>query len=200
MRAKVGRTATDAWEKLGQRDAQLQEAIETHFEDPNAGRRHGAGRRRYRATASGLSEAHELLNHWVEVGLVGFVRPDAMFFVWDQCFLSGWPEHLGEFACDLLQLLRKDLLGARDADEVERLAHSLLQAPNATPRRCRPLRHRVPKPQAPQDRSRALPPAPYARSEWPWTSCRSISNWDNTVFPGWADRSEGPHIYIYIYI
>jgi len=41
-------------------------------------------------STSEFSELAIFIKPWVDTCLVGFIRRDAVLFVWDQCFLTGW--------------------------------------------------------------------------------------------------------------
>ena len=62
----------------------------------------------------------ELFLEWCEFCLVGFLRQEALLFVWDQCFLLGWQETFPDMCTDVVQLCRKELLEAGSVPELLR--------------------------------------------------------------------------------
>ena len=70
---------------------------------------------------SEFAELAVFIKPWVETCLVGFIRREAVLFVWDQCFLTGWGgTNFDKFCIDVLLIIRRKLMEVRSAPELKR--------------------------------------------------------------------------------
>lgn len=77
-----------------------------------------------------LQSLHELFLPWLENALVGWLRHDAVFYVWDTCFLSNrsWSLELEHFCVDLLFCIRETILTATTMTAVQEQLRPATQA------------------------------------------------------------------------
>ena len=71
-------------------------------------------------STSEFSELAIFIKPWVETCLVGFVRRDAVLFIWDQCFLTGWSTNFEKFCIDVLSIIKIKLMEVKSAPELKR--------------------------------------------------------------------------------
>ena len=67
-----------------------------------------------------FTELAVFVKPWVENLLVGYVRRDAVLFIWDQCFLTGWENNFEKFCMDVFQITKRKLLEIKSAPELKR--------------------------------------------------------------------------------
>ncbi|CAN0203478.1 unnamed protein product [Pylaiella littoralis] len=114
---------TRAYEEIRRRDIPLYEHLTTLFPAfkyaGGVGDEEGTGSGRDAApapttTVLGDESKHPrgLVETWLEDAFVGYLREDAVLFVWDHLFLLGWGEQLPLFVADIALHLRASLLRA----------------------------------------------------------------------------------------
>ncbi|KAG9410639.1 hypothetical protein AC1031_018661 [Aphanomyces cochlioides] len=68
----------------------------------------------------------DLFTSWLQVALVGYIRPAAADFIWDQCMLSpvGWKAELDKFCVDIVSLLIPRFMSASSVEELQTVVDS----------------------------------------------------------------------------
>jgi ankyrin repeat protein len=76
-------------------------------------------------SAAEFFELATFIEPWVSTCLVGILRRDAVLFVWDQCFLTGWQHQFPKFCVDVLKIVSIKLMEVRSAPELKRTLMTL---------------------------------------------------------------------------
>ena len=105
--------------RIVDRLADLEPELFLHLSDLVNRARHYQQTLDYGATSE-FTELAVFIKPWIENLLVGFVRRDAVLFIWDQCYLTGWNKNFEKFCLDVLLIIKRKLLEVKSAPELKR--------------------------------------------------------------------------------